>query len=58
MAFRLPIPASKAVSTTFVGHFSWQSPQPVHFSSSTDRARLRMRTVNWPTYPETSSTSL
>jgi len=32
MALRVPMPASKTVSTTLRGHFSTQMPQPVHVS--------------------------
>src|SRR4030042_2727920 len=55
---RLPIPASKTSSTTFLGHFSQHTPHPVHKSWSIKRARFRMVTVKFPIYPSTFSTSL
>ena len=57
MAVRVFSPRLNSFSVFFEGHFSWQTPQPVHLFRSTYRAFLRMSTVKFPTKPETFSTS-
>jgi len=53
----MPCPWSKSLGIFFFGHLVMQMPQPVHLSSSTERALRRTVTEKLPMYPSTFSTS-
>ena len=58
MALLVDNPRLNSLGVFLDGHFSEQTPQPVHLVISTLLAFLRISTEKSPTKPDTFSTSL